>query len=112
MTPSPCPSAQEETEARRRDRWGHGGHHARWATGAGAVYARAKGGGRHDFLGYYGRLGLDVRDSQAVSEADIRRAFREAALLWHPDRQKARAPAQQTWGWIGCGGRGRAAVAP
>ncbi|KAK9839266.1 hypothetical protein WJX81_004770 [Elliptochloris bilobata] len=80
--------ADEETEARRRERWGHSSHHARWATGAGAVYARAVGGGRRDFLGYYGRLGLDSRDSQAVSEADIKRAFREAALLWHPDRQK------------------------
>ena len=72
------------------------------------MYARAKGGGRHDFLGYYGRLGLDMRDSQAVSEADIKRAFREAALLWHPDRQKARRPGWQARGWAwwtGCAAR-------
>jgi hypothetical protein len=84
--------AQEETEARRQQRWGHGGHHARWAAGAGTVYARSAAGGRPDFLGYYGRLGLDA-SGRAVSEADIKRAFREAALLWHPDRQKARCRA-------------------
>jgi len=82
-------TAQEETEARRQQRWGHGGHHARWAAGAGTVYAHAAAGGRPDFLGYYGRLGLDA-SGRAVTEADIKRAFREAALLWHPDRQKAR----------------------
>lgn len=82
---------QEETEARRRERWGHSSHHARWASGAGSVHARPAGSGRRDFLGYYGRLGLDA-SSKAVSEADIKRAFREAALLWHPDVQKVGLP--------------------
>ena len=32
-------------------------------------------------------LGLDA-EGGAVSEGDVKRAFREAALRWHPDRQK------------------------
>ena len=32
-------------------------------------------------------LGLDA-DAGLVSEGDVKRAFREAALRWHPDKQK------------------------
>ena len=34
-------------------------------------------------------LGLDA-EGGLVSEGEVKRAFREAALRWHPDRQKVR----------------------
>lgn len=45
-------------------------------------------GGRNDFLGYYAMLGLDVDAANPITTDDVKRAFREAALRWHPDRQK------------------------
>jgi DnaJ-class molecular chaperone len=33
-------------------------------------------------------LGLDADRAASVTEKDVKRAFREAALRWHPDRQK------------------------
>lgn len=39
-----------------------------------------------DYLGYYRLLGLDSVDSEQISQSDIKAAFREAALLWHPDQ--------------------------
>ncbi len=41
--------------------------------------------GRPDFKGYYSALGLDP-SGERVSQDDIKRAFREAAKKWHPDR--------------------------
>jgi hypothetical protein len=78
---------QAEHEARRRARWGESSR--RGAAGAGASFGRAGyGAGRRDFLGYYAMLGLDGEHAEQVTESDVKRAFREAALRWHPDRQK------------------------
>ncbi len=86
--------AQAQFEARRRAKWGQSSHHGAWHAGQGAaVGASGYGGGRRDFLGYYAMLGLDVEAGAGVSEGDVKRAFRQAALRWHPDRQKVR----QTW---------------
>lgn len=38
-----------------------------------------------DHLGYYDALGLEPG---AASLSAIKEAFRQAALIWHPDRQK------------------------
>ena len=38
-----------------------------------------------DHLGYYEALGLEPG---GASLADIKGAFRQAALMWHPDKQK------------------------
>ena len=40
-----------------------------------------------DFLGYYSALGLSP-SGDGPSQQDIKRAFRRAALEWHPDRQQ------------------------
>lgn len=62
--------------------------------------ASGYGGGRRDFLGYYAMLGLDVEAGGAVTQADVKRGFREAALRWHPDRQKVRSrPCKKCAGW-------------
>lgn len=42
---------------------------------------------RRDHLGYYDALGLEPG---AASLPAIKDAFRQAALMWHPDRQKVR----------------------
>lgn len=44
------------------------------------------GGARKDFLGYYSLLGLDPDIGSSFAQPDIKRAFHEAALRWHPDR--------------------------
>ena len=49
-------------------------------------------GSLRDVLGYYALLGLDSGQHQDVSESTIKRAFREAALQWHPDQQEVRIP--------------------
>lgn len=52
-------------------------------------FVRAGGGANTDSLGYYALLGLDVvgsASSSDISQSDIKRAFRAAALRWHPDR--------------------------
>ena len=50
-------------------------HSAAWLT---------VGVGCRDHLGYYEALGLEP----GVTTPDIKNAFRQAALIWHPDRQK------------------------
>ena len=40
---------------------------------------------RRDHLGYYDALGLEPG---AASLPAIKEAFRQAALMWHPDKQK------------------------
>lgn len=80
---------QGEYEARRRARWGASSYSRAWqqqqqSNLGGGGY----GGGRRDFLGYYAMLGLDAELASTVTEGDVKRAFREAALRWHPDRQK------------------------
>ncbi len=40
-----------------------------------------------DQLGYYDALGLEPG---AASLPAIKEAFRQAALMWHPDKQKVR----------------------
>lgn len=47
--------------------------------------AGVKAGGKLDFKGYYKLLGLDV-EQPAVSEKDIKQAFREGAKRHHPDK--------------------------
>ena len=42
---------------------------------------------RRDHLGYYSALGLEPG---AASLPAIKEAFRQAALMWHPDKQKVR----------------------
>ena len=47
--------------------------------------------GRWDFLGYYELLGLKAAtegNACRLSDADIKRAYREAAKRWHPDRRE------------------------
>ena len=41
--------------------------------------------GSRDHLGYYNALGLEPG---AATLPAIKKAFRQAALMWHPDRQK------------------------
>ena len=55
-----------------------------WGTGGGEQ-------GQRDVLGYYALLGLDGGRGEDVSETSIKRAFREAALQWHPDQQEVLA---------------------
>lgn len=43
------------------------------------------GGARKDFMGYYTLLGLDADVGSTFSQPDIKKAFHEAALRWHPD---------------------------
>jgi len=50
------------------------------------------GGGRKDFLGYYALLGLDGDVGSGFTQPDIKRAFHEAALRWHPDRLHVTPP--------------------
>lgn len=61
-----------------------------------------RGGGRADHLGYYSVLGLEgARAKGHVTQEDIKRAFRRAALRWHPDKQArggAAAEAEQEGG--------------
>ena len=76
---------QADFEARRRARWGKS---ARAAPGGPAVGGARYGAGQRDYLGYYAMLGLDAAATERVSEGDVKKAFREAALRWHPDRQK------------------------
>ena len=79
---------QAEAEARRQQRWGESSQQRAWSGRYEAsLGGRGYGGGRRDFLGYYAMLGLDT-EGGLVSEGDVKRAFREAALRWHPDRQK------------------------
>lgn len=85
--------AQAEAEARRRQRWGHSSQQRAWnAQHENSWGGSGYGGGRKDFLGYYAMLGLDA-EAALVSEVDVKRAFREAALRWHPDKQKVRGDA-------------------
>ena len=44
-----------------------------------------RGGGARDHLGYYEALGLGPAGSEATAE-EVKRAFRRAALRWHPDK--------------------------
>lgn len=86
---------QAEYEARRRARWGESAGRAGASAGGRTSFGRAGyGGGRRDFLGYYAMLGLDGEHAEHVTESDVKRAFREAALRWHPDRQKVFPPSQ------------------
>ncbi|KAK9915278.1 hypothetical protein WJX75_007018 [Coccomyxa subellipsoidea] len=81
---------EAQFEARRRAKWGQSSHHSAWQAGQGsAVGSSGYGAGRRDFLGYYAMLGLDVEAGAGVSEGDVKKAFRQAALRWHPDRQKS-----------------------
>ncbi|KAG2430256.1 hypothetical protein HXX76_010354 [Chlamydomonas incerta] len=49
--------------------------------------------GRSDFLGYYRVLGL--QDAEAVSSDDIKQAFKQQALLLHPDKHVGAADEAQ-----------------
>jgi curved DNA-binding protein CbpA len=42
-------------------------------------------GRRHDYLGFYHALGLEP---VGASQEDVKKAFRQAALRWHPDKQR------------------------
>ena len=82
---------QAEAEARRRQRWGESSQQRAWnSQHESSVGGSSYGGGRKDFLGYYAMLGLDT-EAGLVSEGDVKRAFREAALRWHPDKLKVRS---------------------
>ena len=84
-------SAQAEFETRRRARWGESARAAAGGPGGGGAFGGARyGAGRRDYLGYYAMLGLDATEAERVSQGDVKKAFREAALRWHPDRQKVR----------------------
>lgn len=48
------------------------------------------GGARKDFMGYYTLLGLDADLGRTFSQPDIKKAFREAAQRWHPDKLHVR----------------------
>ncbi len=88
---------QAEAEARRRQRWGESHQQRAWNAHYETPFGGSSyGGGRKDFLGYYAMLGLDA-EAGLVSEGDVKRAFREAALRWHPDKQKV-----CTWPWVDC----------
>ena len=67
-----------EQETIRQRRWGRS-HYAPYFGG------ENQGDPRRDHLGYYEALGLEPG---SVSLTDIKDAFRQAALLWHPDKQK------------------------
>ncbi len=69
---------EEIRERRRRSRWG-----PRSTPFSSPGFLAAKG--RPDFKGYYKSLGLDPT-GERVSQEDVKRAFREAAKKWHPDR--------------------------
>jgi hypothetical protein len=83
---------EERREERRRARWGRASHHSFFRAGGGAAGAGfaggRRGGGRGDHLGHYAALGLEAAAARGpVSEEEIKRAFRRAALRWHPDKQ-------------------------
>eukprot|EP00198_Chlamydomonas_reinhardtii_P006088 XP_001695424.1 predicted protein [Chlamydomonas reinhardtii] len=91
-------AAEEEAEERRERMYGSSArftHHRPrdHGRGAGGVddgeegVGYSSGGrrrGRSDFLGYYRVLGL--QDAEAVSSDDIKQAFKQQALLLHPDK--------------------------
>ncbi|PRW61135.1 domain containing [Chlorella sorokiniana] len=81
---------EERREERRRARWGHSSHHHHWQRGA-QFSGGVRGGGRADYLGFYRLLGLEAASGQGhthISQDEIKRAFRRAALRWHPDKQE------------------------
>ncbi|KAK9845056.1 hypothetical protein WJX74_010085 [Apatococcus lobatus] len=79
-------AAQEAARARR---WGQSAQHQHFSPGQ-----RNAAGGRRDFKGYYQLLGLDG-PSTSVSTGDIAKAFRKAALRFHPDRIESEADGAQ-----------------
>jgi curved DNA-binding protein CbpA len=54
-----------------------------------------RGGGRADYLGYYRALGLEQGVGVTLQLEDIKKAFRNAALRWHPDRHADEASKQK-----------------
>lgn len=90
---------EEQREERRRQRWGRSHHQHHWQHRQESAFAGGRsGGGRRDYLHYYAMLGLEAAHAKGhVTEADIKHAFRRAALRWHPDKQeKADAAGQRT----------------
>ncbi|KAK9813578.1 hypothetical protein WJX73_008249 [Symbiochloris irregularis] len=85
---------EEEVEARKRAKWGQSSHHQRFASNMDAAFS-GQGEASRDVLGYYALLGLDAGRGEDVSETSIKRAFREAALQWHPDQQETDEARQQ-----------------
>eukprot|EP00798_Chlamydomonas_sp_ICE-L_P009816 gene9816-7708_t len=66
---------------------------------AGAVFSKLFGGKKGstssaDVLGYYKILGLDAEIRAALSDADVKAAFRKAAKTMHPDTVAASADAK------------------
>ncbi|KAL4856717.1 Chaperone protein DnaJ [Chlorella vulgaris] len=85
--------AEERREERRAQRWGRSSHHhfrRAGHHGDTSFSGGVRGGGRRDHLGFYHLLGLEAGQGGGgqVSQEDIKRAFRRAALRWHPDKQE------------------------
>jgi hypothetical protein len=84
---------EAEREHRRRKRWGHSGHHYsfRHHADVGTRVDRNR-----DPRGFYRALGLDVGRGE-VTQAAIKKAFRQLALRWHPDQHADARRAKETF---------------
>lgn len=84
--------AEADRETRRRERFGDTSSHHQRMGGGDTSYGGRKVS-QWDCLGYYKLLGLDESSGDLsstgakVTELDIKRAFRKAAMTWHPDRR-------------------------
>ncbi|KAL4452672.1 hypothetical protein ABPG75_008334 [Micractinium tetrahymenae] len=80
---------EERREQRRQQRWGRSHHAHHWQQQEAMFAGGRSGGGRRDYLHYYRLLGLEAAHERGhVTQEDIKRAFRRAALRWHPDKQE------------------------
>ncbi|GMH42367.1 hypothetical protein BSKO_10286 [Bryopsis sp. KO-2023] len=70
-------------EARRRAKWGESDRARAFAEAQSEWGRRTKA--ERDFLGFYAILGLEPAGE--MTGDDIKRAFRKAAMKWHPDRR-------------------------
>jgi len=90
--------AETDREARRRERFGDTSSHFQRMGGEAPTYGGHRAA-RWDAQGFYKLLGLPTErgsDSGAlVSDRDVKRAFRRAAMRWHPDRRDSLPPSDR-----------------
>jgi hypothetical protein len=82
---------EDERERRRRERWGHSSYFQRHPQHPNTFAGGRRAGGHLDPKGYYRSLGLDPGGETHISQEEIKKAFRRAAMRWHPDRHHSPA---------------------